>query len=225
MTSERARNALVALAVAGAAGAALFTALFPAVEGLGTKVRLPVFHGAMTWVNLGTFTLMAVAAAVFLATRDGRWYRATEGLRWVSVPVWVAGSVLGLLAALNTWDFSGSSSSPLEVAAADPRLTAQFWIMLAALGLVALGFLVDDDRLLAAVDVGFVAFMWAVLLRAILGPGRALHPDSPVMNSDELIIKALFFGIVVSLAAVMLSAAALISRARLARGAGSPGQR
>lgn len=221
MTSERARNVLIALVAIGAIGAALFTALFPAVEGLGTKVRLPVFHGAMTWVNLGTFTLMAVAAAVFLATRDGRWYRATEGLRWISVPVWIAGSVLGLLAALNTWDFSGSSSSPLEVAAADPRLTAQFWIMLAALGLVALGFLIDDERLLAAADVGFVAFMWAVLLRAILGPGRALHPDSPVMNSDELIIKALFFGIVFSLAAVMLAAAALISRARLARGAGS----
>ena len=39
-----------------------FTLSFPAVEGLGTKVRLPVFHGAMTWVNLALFSVLAVLA-------------------------------------------------------------------------------------------------------------------------------------------------------------------
>lgn len=203
-----------ALVAAGAIGAAICTMSFPAVEGLGTKVRLPVFHGAMTWVNLAAFSLLALLAVAFIATRRDGLYAFVEGLRWVAVPMWLVGSALGLLAALQTWDFTGSKSSPLEVAAADPRLLAQFWILLAALGLLALGLLVDERRLLAGADIGFVALTWAVILRAVLGPGRALHPDSPVMNSDEAIIKLLFFGIVASMAVSTLAAAWIVARVR-----------
>lgn len=202
------------LLVAGIAGAVACTLSFPAVEGLGTKVRLPVFHGAMTWVNLGAFSLVALASLLFLATRSERFYRAAEALRWVASPMWLTGSVLGLLAALNTWDFTGSSAAPMAVASADPRLMAQLWILLTALAVLALDLIVDDLRILAAADLGFVALMWSVILRAVLGPGRALHPDSPVMNSDEFIIKALFFGIVGSVALAALAAAWIIAGAR-----------
>jgi hypothetical protein len=51
-------------------------------------------------------------------------------------------------------------------------------------------------------------------MRAILGPGKALHPDSPVLNSDELIIKLLFLGIVASLAVSAIGAAWWIRRVR-----------
>jgi hypothetical protein len=191
-----------------------FTLLFPAVEGLGTKVRLPVFHGAMTWVNLSLFVVLAICAIAFLVTKKVSWYRWTEAVRWVAIPVWVVGSGLGLLAALNTWDFTGSKSSPLEVAAADPRLLAQFWIMVAALGILALGLLIDDPRWLAGADIAFVVFAWAVLMQAVLGPGRALHPDSPVMNSEEFYIKFMFFGIVAGFAIAAFGATLAIRRLR-----------
>jgi len=202
MQFERSQTRYVGpiLATMGLAVAAGFTLSFPAVEGLGAKVRLPVFHGAMTWVNLALFVVLAVLAISYLVTRRDALYRWVEAVRFVAVPMWVVGSVLGLLAALNTWDFTGSKSSPLTVAAADPRLTAQFWIMLAGLAVLALGFLVDERRWLAFTDIGFVALAWAVLMRAILGPGRALHPDSPVMNSDEVVIKLMFLGIVAGMA-------------------------
>jgi hypothetical protein len=211
------RYAPPALLLAGIVGAAIFTASFPAVEGLGTKVRLPVFHGAMTWVNLAAFSVLALAALVHLIFKRDDLYPLLEGLRWIAVPMWVTGSVLGLLAALRTWDFTGSKASPLEVAAADPRLLAQFWILLAALGLIALGLVVDDRRLLAGADIAFVALMWAVILRAVLGPGRALHPDSPVMNSDEIAIKLLFLGIVASIGVASLAAAWMVARVRRPR--------
>lgn len=198
----------------GAVAALAFTLSFPAVEGLGTKVRLPVFHGALTWVNLAAFSLMAVIAVLFLALRRPSLYPWEEGLRWVSVAIWIVGSGLGLMAALQTWDFTGSSSAPLEVAAADPRLMAQFWVALAALAVLALGLVLDDRRWLAAVDVGFVGLMWAVILRAVLGPGRALHPDSPVMNSDEIFIKLVFFGIVASIAVANTGAVWMLARLR-----------
>ena len=128
--------------------------------------------------------------------------------------MWIIGSVLGLLAALNTWDFTGSKASPISVVTADPRLMAQFWIMLAGLALVALEFVLQDRHWQSGLDIGFVGLMWVVLLQAILGPGRALHPDSPVLNSDEIRIKLLFFGIVVSLSVMTLAAAWVITMVR-----------
>jgi hypothetical protein len=79
--------------------------------------------------------------------------------------------------------------------------------MLAGMALIALGFLVEERLWLAVGDVVFVAVAWTVLMKAVLGPGRALHPDSPVLNSDEPIIKLLFFGIVASLGVAAISTA------------------
>lgn len=223
MAAEKRPSQFIApvLVVVGLVSAVVCALSFPAVEGLGTKVRLPVFHGAMTWVNLAAFSLVALLSAAFLVTKRERFYGLAEGLRWIAVPMWLLGAVLGLTAALQTWDFTGSKSSPLGIAAADPRLLAQFWILIAALAVIALGLLIEDRRWLALADVGFVAIMWTILLQAVLGPGRALHPDSPVLNSDEIIIKALFFGIVGSLGVATLAAAWLVARARAGRAASS----
>jgi hypothetical protein len=207
-----------ALVVVGLVSALAFTLSFPAIKGLGNKVRLPVFHGALTWVTLTAFVVLAVLAVVYLITRKDGVYAWVEAFRWTAVPLWVTGSALGLIAALQTWDFTGSKSSPASILAADPRLMAQAWIMLAGLALIALGFLVDERRWLAVGDVAFVAIAWAILMRAVLGPGRALHPDSPVLNSEEIMIKLIFFGIVVSLGLAVWAAAWWIREAR--RGAG-----
>lgn len=210
--STRARFVPAVTIIVGALIAAACTLSFPAVRGLGSKVRLPVFHGALTWVILAAFSVMGVLGLVYLISGRESAYSWEQALRWVGVPVWLVGSVLGLLAALNTWDFTGSKSSPLEVAAADPRLTAQGWILLAALALIALQLVFDSKRMAAAFDAGFVALMWGVLLRALLGPGRALHPDSPVLNSDEIRIKLLFFGIAGGLAIAFAGACWAIVR-------------
>jgi hypothetical protein len=121
--------------------------------------------------------------------------------------MWLVGSAMGLWAALGTWDLSGSKSSAVSVVSADPRLMAQFWVLLLALLLLLLPLFLEDLRALAVADIAFTGLMWTLLLRAILGPGRALHPDSPVMNSPEFKIKALFAGIFISLLAAGLLAA------------------
>lgn len=209
-----------ALLAVGLVAAVAFTMAFPEVEGLGGRVRLPVFHGAMTWVNLVGFALLGVAAATFLVTRRDRLYPWVESLRWVAISTWLIGSGLGFTAAVRTWDFTGSQSSPLEVAMGDPRMIAQFWIVLLGLAVFALALIIEDRRWLAAADVAYVAVAWAVLLRAVLGPGRALHPDSPVLNSEEIFIKLMFFGIVGGLALAFAGATWWLAarRVRTARG-------
>ena len=192
--------------------AVVLASRFPAVEGLGTKVRLPVFHGALTWANLTTFSLMAIVAVVYLVRRRDAIYRWETGLRWISVPMWFVGSGLGLWAALNTWDLSGSQSSALSVVISDPRLMAQFWVCILAVLLLVMPLLLEERRYLAVADIAFTGLMWFLLLRAILGPGRALHPDSPVMNSDEIMIKLIFVGIFASLTAAALLTSWVLSR-------------
>jgi len=218
MSLNRSRTIAAALIAVGLIAALACVAMFPEVEGLGGRVRLPIFHGAMTWVNLVAFALLGIFAVGSLVSGKPSIHFGEEGLRYVSIPLWIIGSALGLMAALNTWDFTGSKSSRFEVVAADPRLMAQFWIMLAGLVVLVVCMMLEDDRKVASVlDISFVGFAWFVLLRAILGPGRALHPDSPVLNSDEILIKALFFGVVGSLALATFAASWLIASWRSSR--------
>lgn len=179
-------------------GLALFcTSKIPAVEGLGDKVRLPIFHGASTWVDLMLLTLMGVLGVVYLISRKRGVYAWEFGFRAVGAPLWALNSVLGLIAALNTWDFSASKEAPLSAVRQDPRLMAQFWLLLAIGVLLILDWLILEQRWHKAVaDVAFTSVMWVILADLFLDPQkRALHPDSPVLNSDW-VIKLPFFGTV-----------------------------
>lgn len=221
MTSSR--NRIVAIVSAGmlllALAAAYFVSAIPPVEVLGPKVRLPIFHGGSTWVNLMLFALLGVTAVVYLVRGSGRVYAWEMSLRSVAAPLWLVNSVLGLIAAMNTWDFSGSKTSPLVAVRQDPRLMAQFWVLLAIVVLALLVTLVlESRRHKAMADLGFVLVMTALLANVFLDPRkRALHPDSPVLNSGWE-IKAPFFGIVLCLMGIALLAVYLIRTSAASEG-------
>jgi hypothetical protein len=195
----------------------------PVVVGLGSRVKLPIFHGASTWVDIMLFVLMAVAALVFVVRRSDAAYAWEVGLRAVAMPLWAVNSALGFVAALSTWDFTGSRQSPLVVARSDARLTAQFVILLGVAIVLLLDWLVlDSRRHKAFADLGFVAISAVLLSDIFLDPAkRALHPDSPVLNSGWD-IKLPFFAIVAAWFACMLVAAWLVSRFVGPETAGSP---
>ena len=185
----------------------------PAVKGLGDKVKLPLFHGASTWVDLMLFILMGIAAVMYVATRRDSVYAWEVGLRAIAAPLWLINSALGLIAALNTWDFSASKESPLSSVMQDPRLVAQMLLLLGVAMLLLLDWLVLEKRSHKAIaDIVFVAVGVALLSDIFLDPAkRALHPDSPVLNSG-FEIKGPFFGIVVCVLAITLLLAWLVSR-------------
>jgi hypothetical protein len=177
----------------------------PPVVGLGDKVKLPLFHGGSTWVDLMIFTLMGVAAIVYLFTRSERVYAWEVGFRAVAAPLWFVNSVLGFVAASSTWDFSASKESPLAVIPTDPRLSAQIVLLLGVVVLMLADWMVFEKRShKAVVDLIYVGVMWGLMANIFLDPvKRALHPDSPVMNSGWE-IKAPFFGMVVAIFAAMI---------------------
>jgi hypothetical protein len=185
----------------------------PAVKGLGDKVKLPLFHGASTWVDLMLFVFMGVAAIIYLITRRDSVYAWEVGLRAIAAPLWLVNSILGLIAALNTWDFTGSKESPLSAVMQDPRLVAQMIILLCVAILLLLVWLVLEKRTHKAIaDIIFVAIGVVLLSDIFLDPAkRALHPDSPVLNSG-FEIKGPFFGIVLAILGITLLLAWLVSR-------------
>lgn len=192
--SKKTIQALV-VTVLGFASAVFFALKFPAVEGLGTKVRLPVFHGAMTWATLVLLGALLIVALMYLGQGRSVLYHWTASLRWTIVIMWIAGTVLGFMAAMNTWDFTGSQTPVTELLLSDPRLVVQLVIACFGLAILVLPLIIDSKRGMASADVVFVLVTWGSLAWA-MGAGKALHPDSPVMNSEEIIIKLIFFCIV-----------------------------
>ena len=196
LSSKQLAIAGVVIAASAAAVGVLLMSI-PPVVGLGDKVKLPLFHGGSTWVDLILFTLMGVVGLGYLLRRDDRIYAWEVGLRAVAAPLWLVNSVLGFIAASATWDFSASKESPLVMISADPRLTAQVVLLLAVAVVMLADWLVLEKRVhKAMLDVVFVVVMWGLLANVFLDPvKRALHPDSPVLNSGW-VIKGPFFGMV-----------------------------
>jgi len=208
--SPAVRLAILAGAAALVAGAMMLTQAIPPVVGLGERVRLPIFHGASTWVNMGTLTILGVVALAYLLLRAPRLYAWVAGFRFVGAGMWIANMVLGGLAAKLTWDFTGSPASPLVIAQADPRLMVQLQLVLLVAALLVAGWLIESDRWRAVMDVAFVAVMWAMLGSVLMSPeARALHPDNPVMNSGPE-IQTPFFAILAALSLAILLLVVLV---------------
>jgi hypothetical protein len=202
MSSSLSRRTLVIIATAVAALVAVIGYLLmsiPPVVGLGDRVKLPLFHGGSTWVDLLLFTLMGVLGLVYLISRSDKVYAWEVGFRAIASPLWVINAVLGFIAASSTWDFSASKESWLTVVWQDPRLSAQVLLVFAVAVMIVLEWIVLDDRWHKALaDVVFVVVMWIMLADVFLDPVKqSLHPDRPVLNSG-LEIKLPFFGMVVA---------------------------
>lgn len=211
------RVAVFAGAIGFLAAALLLTNLIPPVEGLGDKVRLPMFHGGSTWVNLAAFTLMGIAGLGYLATGKREFYRWSAGFRWIAAPMWLVNTVLGVIAAIGTWDFTGSKSSPLMVIREDPRLMAQFTLLLVIAAVLLFDHIVESDKWRAFGDAAYAAVLWVVLVAQVFAnaQAQALHPDNPVLNSAAD-IQIPFFAIVGCLGVATVLAAWLV-RDRIAR--------
>ena len=196
-------GAAVVVTLAAVIGALLMA--IPPVVGLGDKVKLPLLHGGSTWVDLMIFAIMGVLGLIYVFTRNKRVYAWEVGFRAVAAPLWLVNSALGFAAAASTWDFSGSKTSEIAIIGADPRLRAQILLLFAVAVLLLLDWLVFENRLYKAVaDIAFTVAMLVLMSDLFLDPvKRAMHPDSPVLNSGWD-IKAPFFGMVIAIFGVTL---------------------
>jgi hypothetical protein len=179
----------------GIMAAIIAASQFPAVKGLGTKVRLPVYHGAMTWATLVAFALLLVCALWYVVRQSEIAWKWNTAFRWTVVILWAIGSILGYIAAFDTWDLSAAQGSALQILSEDPRMVIQLVIMCLGAIVLLVPLVFEKRQIRAMIDIAFVVASGALLMWA-MDAGRALHPDSPVMNSPEVFIKVMFFTIV-----------------------------
>lgn len=173
----------VAVAVFVSVAAILST---PPDEKLGTMVRFVMFHGASTWVNMGTFTLAGVFSLLFLFGVKGA-HSWGEALRWVSLPLWIINSILGLLSMQLIWG---------GILWSEPRLAMTFGILGGALAIFAAQMLLDSPKVPAALDAVLATTLWGLVLFL----PNLFHPDSPVFQSGNWAFIGGFLGMVAGIA-------------------------
>jgi len=195
---SRSNTSLYAALAAFAAVAAILVAAIPPDEKLGGMVRLVMFHGASTWVNMATFTLAGALGIAYIAGASGmrRW---GEAFRWISLPLWSINTVLGLLSMKLIWG---------GILWDEPRLWMTFGLLGAALFVLALQLVFDIPRLTAVLDALLAISLWALVL---LLP-NLFHPDSPVFSSGNWAFIGPFLGIVVAILGITVVIATLIAR-------------
>lgn len=187
-------GAIPVLAVACAA----FALTIPPDQTLGVMVRFVMFHGASTWVNMATFTLAGLGGVAYLlgAKRLGRW---GEAFRWISLPLWIVNTILGILSMKLIWG---------GILWREPRLLMTFGLLAATVLILAVQLIFDQPKVPSALDALLAIALWFLVL--VLP--NLFHPDSPVFSSGNMAYIGRFFGMVAALAAIAAAVATLIAR-------------
>ena len=184
-------------------------AFVPAEAMLGQYLKLVLFHGASTWINLLTFTAAGVLAIAYLVNARPGTYAYAASARYVSFGLWIFNTGLGMLSARLTWG---------DAFIREPRLQASFWILL-LLGLaIALDIMMDKPRLHCAFDIGIMVAVWTF----VLVTPKDIHPNNPVLASGWD-IKGLFAGIAITWAVAVFVFIRIWAERLAADGAGVPG--
>lgn len=196
--APKTRTVLLAAIPVLAAVCAVFVFRIPPDAKLGAMVRFVMFHGASTWVNMGTFTLAGIAGIAYALgfAPLGRW---GEAFRWISLPLWIVNTVLGILSMKLLWG---------GILWSEPRLKMTFGLLAGAMIILAVQFLFDHPKVPALLDALLAVSLWVLVL--VLP--NLFHPDSPVFSSGDPSYIIGFLGMVVSLAAIAGVIAVLIAR-------------
>ena len=176
---------------------------FPPVVELEELVRLPVFHGALTWASFLLFLVMGLLGlwAYFRSSQQA--YSWSQAIRYSVIALWILNFAMGLTIAGMFWDFSASQQSPLLYLAMEPRIRLQFAVAILGIAVMILPTIFDRWRTLALFD-GIYGLGTLVLTYIALNFGQSLHPSNPVMSSEEEILRYTFF--LVSFALVLMCA-------------------
>jgi hypothetical protein len=192
------RTVLYAAITIAVAGCAVSILSIPPDARLGTMVRFVMFHGASTWVNMGTFTLAGIFGIAYVLGAGGalRW---AEAFRRFSLPMWAVNTVLGIVSMQLLWG---------GILWNEPRLLMTFGILAAAIVILALQLVFDHPKVPAALDALLAGALWYLVL--VLP--NLFHPDSPVFSSGDPAFIVGFFGMVGSIAVAALAIVILVAR-------------
>jgi hypothetical protein len=196
--SRTVRTALFALIALAIVGCIIAILSIPPDARLEEMVRFVMFHGAATWVNMGTFTLAGLLGLAYVlgVRRTLSW---NEAFRWFSLALWIVNTVLGILSMKLLWG---------GILWDEPRLLMTFGILAGSIVTLALQLIFDHPRIPAVLDALLAGALWFLVL--VLP--NLFHPDSPVFSSGDPAFIVGFFGMVGTIALAALAIVTLIAQ-------------
>jgi hypothetical protein len=203
------------LAAFGLSAALMLVMQFPPVVGLGTLVRLPVFHGALTWANFILFALLGIVGLVTYFGKKAGLYNWSKALRYSAIVLWIFNFFFGLFISSLTWDFTASTQPAFMWVMQEPRVRLQFAVALLGIAVLVLPLIFNKWRSLSFFD-GVYGFGTLVLTYIAMNFGESLHPSNPVMSSDESLIRITFLAVCFALI-IMSSGIVMVVRSLLLR--------
>lgn len=191
------RILVAAVAVSVVASTALVAAV-PVEVRLGQLLKLVLFHGASTWVDLLAFTLQALLGVAFLVLGRSSLYSWARTLRYIAPIWWAANTVMGIVSMRLAWG---------GFVWGEPRMRMTLWILVASFTLLGLDQFLERRRVLAAGDVAIGVLLWSL----VFASPKVMHPDNPVFASGGTMV-GLFIGMVVAMLLGGTAGAILLQR-------------
>ncbi len=162
-----------------------FTAIGPAEQTLGTRVRIVYLHGAWVWTSLATFLAAAGVGLLGLVTRRERLHHWSRALGRTGLFFWIT------YLPISTWAMEANWNG---LFLAEPRWRLAVTFAVAGLLLQAGLALVENPAWASAANLAF----GLALMGALQSTQNVMHPPAPILRSEALHIQ-LFFAVLVGL--------------------------
>ncbi len=113
-----------------------------------------MFHVRVHLVNMMTFTVAGIAGIAFLLGKQSArgW---GEAFRWISLPLWIVNSILGVLSMQLIWG---------GILWTEPRLGMTFAVLGGAFVIFAVQLIADAPRITAALDALLAGTLWTLVI-------------------------------------------------------------
>lgn len=164
---------------------ALLLWLSPVEQTLGQTVKLVYLHGALVQTAILLFVVSLWANLVGFLTARAGWLAWGKALTWSAVTIWLAHTVVSMVTTYAAWG--------LFVAWYEPRTRFTFILAGVSLLVIAVAYLVVDDRFSALAFTVLAGLTLALLPRL----GFVQHPLDPIGASPSPTIRAFYAAILV----------------------------
>jgi hypothetical protein len=158
----------------------LITSLGPVERSLGVNVRLVYLHGVWVWtalLALGASALLAIPGAFLDHAFSQRWSRP---LGQAGLLFWITYLPMSIWTMQANWN---------GLYLAEPRFKIGLDFAVIGVLLQAAILIISQPRVASILNLSFFIALAISLSRA----EQVMHPPSPIMTSDSLLIRGYFF--------------------------------
>jgi hypothetical protein len=158
----------------------LLTSVGPVERSLGVNVRLVYLHGVWVWtaiLALGASALTALPGAFLDHTPSQRW---SQALGQAGMIFWITYLPLSIWTMQANWN---------GLYLAEPRFKIGLDFAVIGILLQAASLIINKPRLTNVLNLAFFISLIISLNRA----EQVMHPPSPIMTSESLLIRGFFF--------------------------------